>query len=241
MAHSKPSSSSGYSASSSSRPSTSGADVPPVPATRFFIPTDHPSPVASDGDPSELPRDPFKTPDGSAPSTPKPASVVSFSGFVDHSVYRRHDSRLSVQSAGRSHPDIQELRNSSSASGSGLHSQRNSFMPPRPMRQSMLHSPAQTASRASVVPRAKKPMRSTMLTGAIEKPWLSDKDRSASLAYWIVYAMALVGVAASVVRCYFAWTQTLRLGNLCLVMEDNFDSFDTENTWTQEVTMSGFG
>ena len=156
-------------------------------------------------------------------------------------MYRRHDSRISVQSASarRSHPDIhQELRTSASATGPALRAQRNSFMPPRPMRQSMAHA---AASRVSVVPRAKKPMRSTMLSGAIEKPWLTDKDARMTLAYWIVYAMALLGVAGGAVRCYFAWAQTLHLGNLCLVMEDNFDSFDTQNTWTQEVTMSGFG
>jgi hypothetical protein len=28
---------------------------------------------------------------------------------------------------------------------------------------------------------------------------------------------------------------------LCLVMEDEFDTFDTKNTWRQEVDMSGFG
>lgn len=62
-----------------------------------------------------------------------------------------------------------------------------------------------------------------------------------TLSYWIVYAVAFLGIAASAIRCYFTWKQTLRLGNLCLVMEDNFDTFDLENTWTQEVSMSGFG
>ncbi|EJF59429.1 concanavalin A-like lectin/glucanase [Dichomitus squalens] len=80
-----------------------------------------------------------------------------------------------------------------------------------------------------------------MLTGKIEKPWLTEKDTRLTLAYWIVYFVAFLGVAGGAIRCYFAWKQTLHLGNLCLVMEDNFDTFDLENTWTQEVTMSGFG
>ena len=80
-----------------------------------------------------------------------------------------------------------------------------------------------------------------MLTGSIEKPWLTEKDSGMTLSYWIVYAVAFLGIAASAIRCYFTWKQTLRLGNLCLVMEDNFDTFDLENTWTQEVSMSGFG
>ncbi|KAI0667514.1 concanavalin A-like lectin/glucanase [Trametes maxima] len=80
-----------------------------------------------------------------------------------------------------------------------------------------------------------------MLTGVIEKPWLSEKDTMATLSYWIVYAVAFLGVAAAAIRCYFAWAQTLRLGNVCLVMEDNFDTLDLDNVWTREVSMSGFG
>ncbi|KAI1784476.1 concanavalin A-like lectin/glucanase [Ganoderma leucocontextum] len=80
-----------------------------------------------------------------------------------------------------------------------------------------------------------------MLSRTIEKPWLTEKERHTTLAYWMVYVIVMLGVAGGAVRCYFAWTQTPRLGNLCLVMEDNFDTFDTENTWTQEVSMSGFG
>ncbi|KAI0357220.1 concanavalin A-like lectin/glucanase [Trametes cingulata] len=80
-----------------------------------------------------------------------------------------------------------------------------------------------------------------MLTGVIEKPWLSDKDRMETIAYWTVYVVAFLGIVAGGIRCYFAWTQTLLLGNICLVMEDNFDTFDTENIWQHEVSMSGFG
>ena len=92
----------------------------------------------------------------------------------------------------------------------------------------------------SVAPRVKRRMRSSMLTGIIEKPWLSEKDKMATLTHWVVYLVAFLGIAAAVIRCYFAWVQTLRLGNVCLVMEDNFDTFDT-NVWTHEVSMSGFG
>ncbi|RPD53563.1 concanavalin A-like lectin/glucanase [Lentinus tigrinus ALCF2SS1-7] len=80
-----------------------------------------------------------------------------------------------------------------------------------------------------------------MLTGAIEKPWMTEKDRMATLSYWVVYLIAFLGVAGGAIRCYFTWKTTLHLGNLCLVMEDNFDTFDTKNTWTHEVSMSGFG
>ena len=32
-----------------------------------------------------------------------------------------------------------------------------------------------------------------------------------------------------------------KLGNLCLVMEDNFDTLDLQNTWTRDVNLGGFG
>lgn len=84
-------------------------------------------------------------------------------------------------------------------------------------------------------------MRSSMLMGAIEKPWLSEKDRMISISHWIVYFIAFLGIAGSAIRCYFAYVQTPVLGNVCLVMEDNFDTFDTDNKWMREVSMSGFG
>ena len=70
---------------------------------------------------------------------------------------------------------------------------------------------------------------------------MTEKDRMATLSHWVVYFVAFLGIAGGAIRCYFTWKQTLHLGNLCLVMEDNFDTFDTQNTWTHEVSMSGFG
>lgn len=84
-------------------------------------------------------------------------------------------------------------------------------------------------------------MRSSMLMGPIEKPWLSEKDKMESFSNWIVYFIAFLGIAGSAVRCYFGYVQTPLLGKVCLVLEDNFDTFDTENVWQREVSMSGFG
>ncbi|OSD04758.1 glycoside hydrolase family 16 protein [Trametes coccinea BRFM310] len=80
-----------------------------------------------------------------------------------------------------------------------------------------------------------------MLVGTVEKPWLTEKELKATLSYWLVYLFTLLGIAVSAVRCYFSWTSTLRIGNICPVLEDNFDTFDTEKVWMQEVSMSGFG
>ena len=84
-------------------------------------------------------------------------------------------------------------------------------------------------------------MRSTMLTGGIQKPWLQEKDTRLAVAYWLVYFITFIGIGLGGLRCYFTYRDTLRLGKLCLVMEDNFDTFDTDFTWFHEVDMSGFG
>ncbi|KAI0357221.1 concanavalin A-like lectin/glucanase [Trametes cingulata] len=84
-------------------------------------------------------------------------------------------------------------------------------------------------------------MGSTMLTGETEKPWLSDRDRTETLENWTVCVISLLGFIAGGVLCYFTWKRTLLLGKVCLVMEDNFDAFDTENIWQHEVSMGGFG
>ena len=70
---------------------------------------------------------------------------------------------------------------------------------------------------------------------------MSEKDVYNRIAYWLTYAIALLGIGGSIARCYTAWLDVPRVGNLCLIMEDNFDTFDTEYTWTREVDMSGVG
>ncbi|CDO70157.1 Glycoside Hydrolase Family 16 protein [Trametes cinnabarina] len=214
-----------------------------APDPTFFV---HHRGESTDGG-SDGVRNPFSTPDRSVPPTPAPASVISFSGsgsasFSDQPMYRRHDSRISVQSAPR--PMARDVREQPHGTDSGVDTSsthhtpmRSSFMPPRALRQSTIRDPA----RSSLVPRAKRMMRSHMLTGAIEKPWVAEKDAKETWSYWIVYVIAFIGVAAAVIRCYFSYAQTPLIGNVCLILEDNFDTFDTQNVWMHEVSMSGFG
>ena len=89
--------------------------------------------------------------------------------------------------------------------------------------------------------RVGKRHRSTMLTGEIVKPWVTEKDFYERLSYYVTYCVALLGIVGGVIRVYFGYVQTPRVGNLCLIMEDNFETFDTQYTWFQEVDMSGFG
>lgn len=212
----------------------------------------------------------FVTPEESLPSTPRgdgeeatnpfspPASVISFS--AEHSVpgtgsvHRVHvrDSSGSVrseaaisrvQSSKQSFPsalrhessDIHELSRSSVPRVDSM--VRSSFMsPPMLSRRTTAFDSRSLVSR----PTAKR-ARSTMLTGEIEKPWTKEKNVYVRLSYYITWAVAMIGVVGGALRCYFGWKQVPRVGNLCLIMQDDFDTFDTTNTWTREVDMGGFG
>lgn len=206
-------------------------------------------------------RDPFRSPDTSVPPTPAPgqqdanpfsppASIISVgsvgtlgdSPHITIAAHSRVQSRVSVGSS---------LRGSSAdlpigprpGLGSRVSSQiRDSFMsPPAMMRRTTAFSESNAASRLSVAAPKSKRMRSSMLVGEIEKPWVGEKDVHGRMAWWITYVVAFIGIAGSVLRCYFAWRDVPRVGNICLIMEDNFDTFDTEYTWQQEVDMGGFG
>jgi hypothetical protein len=90
--------------------------------------------------------------------------------------------------------------------------------------------------------------KSTMLTSAstLEKPWTTSRDPYQKFAYFITYGFMFLGIAAGVVRCYFGWMSVpLLSGNLCLVLEENFDSdeglFGDNGTFFREVDMSGLG
>ena len=114
-------------------------------------------------------------------------------------------------------------------------------MAPRPLRPSMPSRSAGVSRLSTVSQVVKKRMRSTMLIGDLDKPWRTKKDSRHRLSNLLVYLIALIGIGLGAVRCYFSYKGTYKLSNLCLVMEDNFDTFDTEHTWTHEVSMSGFG
>lgn len=90
--------------------------------------------------------------------------------------------------------------------------------------------------------------KSTMLTdtSTLEKPWLTKRDPNHRIAYFITYAFMFFGIAAGAVRCFFGWQSVPILsGNLCLVLEEDFNSadgvFGPNGTFFQEVDMSGFG
>jgi len=87
-------------------------------------------------------------------------------------------------------------------------------------------------------PKSVKP--STMLTGEIEKPWKSKNNSQMRVAYWITYATAIFGIVAGVLRCFFGWRSVPRLGNLCQVMEEEFETLNTD-IWSHDIDLGGFG
>ncbi|THH31693.1 hypothetical protein EUX98_g2507 [Antrodiella citrinella] len=245
-------------------PETGSSRDPPLnpPKPLFFIER-KPSLAASETD--EVRRDPFRTPDVSAPGTPRSGSIISnpFSpaGSVVNFSTEQHvtiasgtnmepsssrnataSSRVSVQSALRNSSTDLNIREVRTGLSSRVNSQiRDSFMsPPVLARRATLHETS-GASRLSLAGPRYKRTRSTMLTGEIHKPWIGEKDVYARVAYWTTYGVAMLGVVGSVLLCYFGWKDVPRVGNLCLIMEDNFEQFDTQFTWAHEVDMSGFG
>jgi len=83
-------------------------------------------------------------------------------------------------------------------------------------------------------------------TSAVEKPWTTAKDPSGRIAYLITYLVMFVGVGLGVLRCYTGWNSVpLLKGNLCPVLDENFDSedgvFGENGAFFREVDMSGFG
>ncbi|KAF8521627.1 glycoside hydrolase family 16 protein [Hysterangium stoloniferum] len=80
-------------------------------------------------------------------------------------------------------------------------------------------------------------MKSTLLQGPVDKPWLQNKDWKVRASWWITFGVMMLGVAASAVSCFIGYRQTPMITQpLCLVMEDTEGA-----TWRREVDMSGFG
>lgn len=80
----------------------------------------------------------------------------------------------------------------------------------------------------------------------LPKPWTEKPHRRARIAYFVTYAMILVGFAGGVVQSYFKYAGAqLDRQPLCLVFHEDFDSedavFGANGTFQREVSMDGFG
>ena len=145
---------------------------------------------------------------------------------------------------------------SATSSASGTASFRPPFLSPA-SRPSSLWSPPSHAAlpttpsyAASELP-PKTPLPSTLLSEKLtkeEKPWLNQRpDGRTRASRWITLLMLLLGACIAGFTCWRGYNNAgntiIDPSQLCLVMEDDFDSFDVDNggTWTRDVEMSGFG
>lgn len=81
---------------------------------------------------------------------------------------------------------------------------------------------------------------SNLLTEEIKKPWLDKPDRGLVVARWLYIFFAVMGIVGGGLLGWNNWRKIPRVGNVCLVLEDNFDTLDP-NIWNHEVEVSGFG
>ncbi|RDB21792.1 Beta-1,3-glucan-binding protein [Hypsizygus marmoreus] len=161
------------------------------------------------------------------------------SGITSRSTSVADFSRLSSH-YGSSRPSTADFGPTSSTRPSSARL-REAFTspPPRPLTMMSVATPTKV--------ERERP-KSTMLSakGSLEKPWIKERDPYSRIAYFLTYGMILLGVAAGVARCWTGWYDVpLLKDNLCLVMEENFDSeegiFGENGKFFREVDMSGFG
>jgi hypothetical protein len=81
-----------------------------------------------------------------------------------------------------------------------------------------------------------------MVSGDITKPWVGKKDNSARISYFLTYSMLLVGIIAVGLRCFYGWRSVSLIGNLCPVLDDDFNGNDLDSSvWVREVDLGGYG
>jgi hypothetical protein len=130
-------------------------------------------------------------------------------------------------------------RNSNAANRA---SSTTSFAPPPApwMPSESRVSMASTGARDTITPKKRPPHPSALLKGPIEKPWLTKKDPWATASWWITVGLFFLGVAGSAVLVFFGIRTTPKLGKICQVMHDDFNSLDT-SLWQLESELGGFG
>ncbi|KAF5375890.1 hypothetical protein D9615_008202 [Tricholomella constricta] len=119
------------------------------------------------------------------------------------------------------------------------------------LREAFTSPPTRPLTMMSVVPVSQvervRP-KSTMLSakGALQKPWIKERDPYSRIAYFLTYSVMFLGIAGGALRCWSGWRDVpLIKDNLCLVMDENFESeegvFGENGKFFREVDMSGFG
>ncbi|KAI0827191.1 concanavalin A-like lectin/glucanase [Trametes gibbosa] len=109
------------------------------------------------------------------------------------------------------------------------------------------YPPQATNSSFSALPRKSKPlMPSSRLPEKLsleEKPWLKQRDCRDRASWWLTFVAMMLGVGGAAVLCFFGFSSVdlLKDSDLCMVLNENFDTLDLSGTWTRDVELGGFG
>lgn len=172
--------------------------------------------------------------DGSFFETPRLPSAES--------PYKSFNRSYSLANLHRS-PDLQLPRASSATTIF-----RSPFLSPA-SRPSTIWSPPPVSANPSVIAlplTQKKPIQSTRLKSKLtkdDKPWLTKKRRCESGSWWLTFVAALLGVLIAAALCFRGWESVDLLSDsqLCIVMQDDFDSSIDPNNWSLDIELGGFG
>ncbi|KAG2148227.1 glycoside hydrolase family 16 protein [Suillus bovinus] len=158
------------------------------------------------------------------------------------SPYKSFNRSYSLANLHRS-PDLQLPRASSATTIF-----RSPFLSPA-SRPSTIWSPPPVSANPSLIAlplTQKKPIQSTRLKSKLtkdDKPWLAKKRRCESGSWWLTFLVALLGVLAAAALCFRGWitTDILSDSQLCIVMDDDFDSSLDSTNWSLDVELGGYG
>ncbi|KAJ7489448.1 glycoside hydrolase family 16 protein [Mycena latifolia] len=137
---------------------------------------------------------------------------------------------------------------------------RAPFLSPASRPSSSLWSPPSYASNglgggpqggsatALALPAPPAPAPSTRLAGKLgkeEKPWLQRSAPRARASWWLTFLCMVLGLAGAAALCFFGIesVDVFKNSDLCSVLDETFSgsSLDTQNTWTRDVQLGGFG
>ncbi|KAI5116894.1 hypothetical protein M0805_004162 [Coniferiporia weirii] len=156
----------------------------------------------------------------------KAASAVPRRAAHNQSVYSRDSF---------SNPPPRSLRNSWHIGPSLVHSQALSDLTPSSAR------PGLKSARKPAVRRLKSTAILDTDTNPIEKPWLRDSDPRKRISYLLTMSCMLLGAVAGAALCFFGARGIMFVGDVCLVMDEDFSSGLNTTRWAREVSMGGFG
>ena len=111
--------------------------------------------------------------------------------------------------------------------------------------ETVVGSPDPTKYYSSKKEKLRLPFKSTAMLdldrSPIYKPWLKHNDFLEYVSYWLTISMVLFMASASALVMLVNLAQMDNVGDLCLVLHDDFENGLDRNTWFHEVDMGGFG